>query len=239
MKTSPLFFAACALAPFMAASHAAPQFDPSGFELRETKALSISVKPITSLSTQSAPNASYRIVPEGITLSSEARQPTAYHARQPSTELSESHIWRVQDQPASFETTIRIDRFPKNGQPVLTELTPETDAAPLLRLALDGDRVVLTGQIENVSKNGIAVGTLDKTHEAHILVQTQPDGRVAVSVNGTESQLHLTRQALATPVVFRTGAHAINDIGTSPDTISVTLTGLTSRHGQNASSLRT
>ncbi|GBR12212.1 hypothetical protein [Asaia spathodeae] len=237
MKTSPFLFAACALAPFMASALAAPLFDPTGFELRETQPFSISVQPTATLA--SARNPAYHLVPGGITLSSAARKPTAYHARQPRTELSESHIWRVQDTPAAFSTALHIDQFPKSGQIVLAELGPDNDNAPLLRLMIDGDRVVLRGMIDNAPANGVAVGTIDATHQAHIALQTRADGQVTTLVNGTQSQLHLTRQALSIPVVFRTGAHVVEDIGTTPDTVTVTLTGLSASHGTVGSSLRT
>lgn len=237
MKTSPFFLAACALASFMATGLAAPVFDPAGFDLRETRAFSISVQPAATLN--STTNPSYRLVPGGITLSSDARKPTAYHARQPRTELSENRIWRVQDAPAALDTTLHIDRFPKSGQIVLAELGPDNDAAPLLRLVVDGDRVVLRGMVDNATANGVAVGTIDATHTAHIALQTLPDGQIATMVNGTQSQLRLTRKSLSIPVVFRTGAHVVNDIGTTPDTVTVTLTGLNVRHGAAGSGLRT
>ncbi|WP_336946345.1 hypothetical protein [Asaia sp. HN010] len=237
MKTSPFFLAACALAPFMAMAFAAPVFDPTGFELRETRPFSISVQPASTLATASSP--SYRLVPGGMTLSSDARKPTAYHARQPRTELSENHIWRVQDAPAALDATLHIDRFPKSSQVVLAELGPDNDNAPLLRLVVDGDRVVLRGMIDNAPANGVAIGTIDATHTAHIGLQTLPDGQLATMVNGTQSQLHLSRKALSIPVVFRTGAHVVEDIGTTPDTVTVTLTGLSARHGAAQSGLRT
>ncbi len=224
MKTSSFLLMACALAPFVTKALAAPLFDPTGFELRETQPFSISVQPATALS--SAQTVSYRLMPGGIMLSSEARKPTSYHARQPRTELSESRIWRVQDAPAFLSATLHIDRFPKSGQIVLAELGPDNDSAPLLRLMVDGDRIVLRGMIDDAPASGVTVGTVDATHQVHIALQTQADGQLTTLVNGTQSQLHLTRQALSIPVVFRTGAHAVEDIGTTPDTVTVTLTGL-------------
>jgi len=245
---SPFLLAACALAPFMAASQmvafaapAVPSFDPAGFELRETKAFSIAVEPAASLGEKqnlAQGTAPYRLVPGGIVLSSEARKPTAYHARQPRTELSEIRPWRVQDASASLDTTIHIDRFPKRGSVILAELGPDDDNAPVMRILVDGDRIVLRGQINEATANGMTLGTLDSTHSAHILLQTRPDGLVGTEINGTQSQFHLAPKALAIPVMFRTGAHVVDDIGTTPDQVVVTLTGLSARHGVASSRLR-
>ncbi|WP_122040379.1 hypothetical protein [Asaia bogorensis] len=237
MKKGLFLFPACALASFVAAAHAAPVFDPTGFDLRETKAFSMSVLPATALGQPKA-DAPYRLTPGGIALSSEARKPTAYHARQPRTEFSESRPWRVADAEAMLDATIHIDRFPKSGNVVLAELTADEDATPILRILVDGDRLVLHGQIDNAPENGVVLGTLDDTHTAHIVLHTRPDGMMTVAANGTPSTFRLSPQAMAIPVMFRTGAHAINDIGTTPDQIAVTLTGLSVHHGAAQSGLR-
>lgn len=248
MKTSPFLPALLALAPFMAAAHAAPvvsAFDTTGFELRETRAFSISALPLSPLGQPlQGPNhvqndPSYRVVPGGITLSSEARQPTAYHARQPRTELAEVHPWRVQDSAAALDTTVHIDRFPKGGSVILAELTADDDAMPVLRIQLDGDRLVLRGRIDDATQNGITLGTLDASHTARIALRIRTDGQVAVEANGTASTVHLQQKVLALPVMFRSGAHVTGDIGTTPDQVVVTLTGLGARHGAAQSGLRT
>ena len=248
MRKSPLLLSACALAAFTAAAQAAPVFDPTGFDLRETKAFSIAVQPATTLGqTQTHTEAHarpqgyapYRLLPNGLSLTSDARKPTAYHARQPRTELSEAHPWRVSDAPAMLDVSLQIDRFPKRGMLVLAELTPDDDAAPVLRVMVDGDRLVLRGMIGNAPENGIVLGTIDGTHTAHIVLRTQPDGHIATEVNGTSGQFRLEPKAMSIPVTFRTGAYAVDDIGTSPDQVTVTLTGLKVEHGAAGSGLRT
>lgn len=242
MRKSPLLLSACALAAFTAAAQAAPVFDPTGFDLRETKAFSIAVQPATTLGqihTQGQAYAPYRLLPNGVTLTSDARKPTAYHARQPRTELSEAHPWRVSDAPAMLDVSVQIDRFPKRGMLVLAELTPDDDAAPVLRVMVDGDRLVLRGMIGNAPENGIVLGTIDGTHKAHIVLRTQPDGHIATETNGTSGQFRLEPKAMSIPVTFRTGAYAVDDIGTSPDQVTVTLTGLKVEHGAAGSGLRT
>ncbi|WP_122050594.1 hypothetical protein [Asaia bogorensis] len=237
MKKGLFLFPACALASFVAAAHAAPIFDPTGFDLRETRAFSMSVLPASALG-QAKAESPYRLTPDGIALTSPARKPTAYHARQPRTEFSESRPWRVRDAEALLDATLHIDRFPKRGNVVLAELTTDEDAAPILRILVDGDRLVLHGQVENIPENGVVLGTMDDTHTTHIVVHTRPDGTVMVGTNGTASEFRLFPKATGIPVMFRTGAHVVNDIGTTPDEVEITLTGLSVHHGAAQSGLR-
>ncbi|GBQ09543.1 hypothetical protein [Swaminathania salitolerans] len=230
--------AVCAALPI--AAHAAPAaplpLALNGFELRETGQWTISVTPADRLTrgaehpNRGTDQASYRFGPEGVTLTSEARKPTAYHARQPRTEMSESRHWRIVDGRTDLSAALRIDRRPARGAMILAELSSDDDAAPILSVVTEGDRVLLRGPGIASPSEAVALGTIGPDHGVRLLLAFSPDGEAKAVVNGTTSRFSLTPEARMTPVAFRTGAHAIDDIGTSPDRVTVTLTGLGAHH---------
>lgn len=230
MKFASLACAFALLTPF--AGQAAPRvrsLDTSGFALHVTRQWNLSVIPLAALDHGLDAQTAQRKA-EGIILTSPARKPTSYHARQPKTELCEATAWPLEQMPSTLRTTLRVDQFPTGGTLVLAELISEPAAAPILQFRLEKDRVILVGTHAGLGKNGVVVGTVASDHVVHLELNTTAGSTFNVNVNGTQSVFSLPQGLPATPVAYCTGAHTEDDIGTTPDTVKVTLMALSARH---------
>ncbi|WP_367160643.1 polysaccharide lyase family 7 protein [Kozakia baliensis] len=218
------------------ASINAPSFDTTGFDLQEIQSRSVTVVPGARLQAAYT-DASYRPIAGGAALASDAIKPSSYHALQPRTELAENQRWRWQDGVVVLGATLHIDAKPRRGTMVLAEIVSDKNEA-LLRLTLDGDRVVAALPGRNGEKFSGVVGTVNTDGIVSYNIETRPEGTMRVDVNGTGSFFLVDPSRLALPVSFHTGAQAQGDVGKGPDKVQVSFSRLTARHYGVASNPR-
>lgn len=231
MKTRLLLISLLGVAPSGAFAQAAPPagaFDLTGFELHETRQVGTSIVPNVRLISGYGDTA-YQPLARGAVLSADAIKPSAYHAQQPRTELTENTRWRWQDGGGLFQVGLHVDRMPRRGTTVLGEISDE-GRKPFLTLSMDGDRVLLVAQNNKGKTYRGVVGTITPDRRIVYQIGTRPDGAFEVVVNGTRSLFQLDTVFLATPVSFRTGAYAVGDIGRGPDSVQISYDGLSARH---------